>query len=95
MPRAAAIALVMALQFVTLLLGMLTIAACSEYTGSGSTCGPVTDSTLRWFAAVLWPTALFAAGQILPWARSQSMAAAVVTVLLAAAFWAYVLFGLP
>ncbi len=81
----------MALQFVTVFLGLLTIAGCSEIRDGEGACEAVTASSPTWFAAVLWPSALFAASQLVPWARSHSVAAAVAAVLLAAAFWTYVL----
>jgi hypothetical protein len=50
---------------------------------------------VQWFAAVLWPTALFAGGQLVPWLRSRNLALLVVTVILAAGFWALVLLSVP
>jgi len=95
LPAPAAIALVMGLQFVTVFLGMGTIAACSESSPLGpnneSACEMVTSGILSWFLAVLWPSAFFAATQIVPWARLHSVAVAVLTIVLALAFWAYVL----
>jgi hypothetical protein len=93
MSRGAAGACVVALQFVTLFLGILAIAACSEATSDA--CDRLTGSSVQWFAAVLWPTALFAGGQLVPWLRSRNLALLVVTVILAAGFWALVLLSVP
>ena len=93
-PAPAAIALVLGLQFVTVFLGFASIAACSEGSPletNESACEVVTSSILSWFLAVLWPSAFFAATQLVPGARRHSVATAALTIVLAFTFWAYVL----
>jgi hypothetical protein len=93
-PSVVALGLVLALQFVAVGLGVGSIAACSESSSLATTgetaCEVVTSSTLSWFVAVLWPSALFAATQLVPWARRHSLPIAIATTFLTILFWAYV-----
>lgn len=91
----AALALILALQAVGLFLGGASIAACSESVPLAPTeesaCETVTSSISLWLLAVTWPPLGFGASQLVPWARAHSLGLAVVTTVLFAVFWTYVL----
>jgi hypothetical protein len=78
----------------TYLAGSLFAFACNQSTVlPGTTRGDVCDAVgdpdeVAWWLAVFWPPALFAASRAVPWLKDHGVAVAVVTVVLAFAFWA-------
>ena len=80
--------------FVSLFLGLLLGAGCGEngnpaIDGTGI-CGAMSPGT-GWWAAVLGPSALLLASQLIPLFRRHALIPVTCVVLAMSAFWAYIL----